>query len=399
MSGAIFGLWTEANTLEAKMGFSPTPHATTSDAVTEITIWSEYDIDTDTNLVYDSDATPCDQQKVRDFAKQLVSTVYPFICILGLVGNIFVVLTFTFYKRAKSMTDIYLLNMAIADILFGLTIPFWTVYHADSWIFGDFMCKLVQGVYKINFNCSMLLLACISIDRYIAIVQATRSFRFRAMTLTHKGTICLFVWMFSVVVSSVTYAFNQAYEHNNSNGPRCVCEPNYEGQDARTWKTVSLAVQVLLGFFLPFLIMFFCYAFIVRTLLRAHNFQRHKAIRVVIAVVVVFLICQIPYNLVILLSLIKLSRANDQCAFKKQMAYAKVVTETLAFFHCCLNPVLYAFLGVNFRNYFLKIMQDIWCLGKKYVTGPRSSRVSSDACVSRKTSEVYDERHISSFTM
>ncbi|XP_078503007.1 C-C chemokine receptor type 6 [Lissotriton helveticus] len=345
---------------------------------------------------YDSNSMPCNKEEIRAFSKLLLPVVYSLICIVGFVGNIFVVLTFTFYKRTKSMTDIYLLNMAVADILFVLTIPFWTVYRAKEWIFGDFMCKLVQSVYKINFNCSMLLLACIGIDRYIAIVQATRSFRCRAIMLTYKRIICVFVWIFSVLLTSVTYIFNTVYPHNNINGIKWVCEPQYKIEAAGTWKILSLSTQVLLGFLLPFLIMVFCYSLIVKTLLQAHNSQRHKAIRVVIAVVVVFLVCQIPYNIVII---VKAAKLSNECADQKLLAYAQLITEALAFLHCCLNPALYAFVGVEFRNYFLKIMRDIWCSSKKYMTGRSSLRLSSDVYLSRGTSEVYDDRHISSFTM
>ncbi|XP_014397870.1 PREDICTED: uncharacterized protein LOC106726663 [Myotis brandtii] len=72
------------------------------------------------------------------------------------------------------MTDVYLLNMALADILFVLTLPFWAVTHATGqWVFSSALCKLVRGVYAVNFHCGMLLLACISLDRYVAIVQAS----------------------------------------------------------------------------------------------------------------------------------------------------------------------------------------------------------------------------------
>ncbi|GAB0186982.1 centromere protein J-like [Grus japonensis] len=110
---------------------------------------------------------PCSKLEVRNFTKAFLPVAYSLICIIGLVGNIFVVMTFTLYERTKSMTDVYLLNMAIADILFVLTLPLWAVnYAADKWIFGDFICKMTRGIYAINFSCGMLLLAFISVDRF-----------------------------------------------------------------------------------------------------------------------------------------------------------------------------------------------------------------------------------------
>lgn len=159
-----------------------------------------------------SESEPCIMQAVRDFTKVFVPIAYSLICVFGLLGNSMVVMTFAFYKKARSMTDVYLLNMAITDILFVLTLPFWAVTHAtDTWIFGNAMCKLMKGMYAVNFNCGMLLLACISLDRYIAIVQATKSFRVRSRTLTHSKVICLTVWLVSIVISSPTFFFNKQY--------------------------------------------------------------------------------------------------------------------------------------------------------------------------------------------
>uniref|UniRef100_A0A452U4L0 C-C motif chemokine receptor 6 n=1 Tax=Ursus maritimus TaxID=29073 RepID=A0A452U4L0_URSMA len=247
---------------------------------------------------FDDDTLLCSLQEVRKFSGLFVPMAYSLICVFGLLGNILVVVTFAFYKKAKSMTDVYLLNMAIADILFVLTLPFWAVSHATGkWIFSNAMCKLMKGIYAINFNCGMLLLACISMDRYIAIVQATKSFRLRSRTLAHRRVICVVVWAASVLISGWTFVFNQKYRVQGSD----VCEPRYhEGSDPIKWKLLMLGLQLLFGFFIPLVFMVFCYMFIVKTLVQAQNSKRHKAIRVVVAVVLVFLACQVPHNMVLL---------------------------------------------------------------------------------------------------
>ncbi|XP_053568241.1 C-C chemokine receptor type 6 [Bombina bombina] len=346
---------------------------------------------------YDEDGMICNMEIVRRFIKTFSIVTYTIMFAWGLVGNLLVVLTFGYYKRTKSMTDVYLLNLAVADILFILTLPFWAVYkYKNEWIFKDFMCKVVRSIYKINFNCSMLLLAFVGIDRYIAIVQVTRSFNFRATAITYKKWICLFVWVITIAISGITYAFNAAYKHDN----QWVCEANYINNSTPVrLKLAVLAVQVSIGFFIPFLIMLFCYTFIIKTLLQAHNSQRHKAIRVVIAVASAFLLCQVPYNILLLIEAATLGKTTPFCSEKVNIAYAMFITETLAFFHCCLNPMIYAFVGVKFRNSFLKIIQDLLPRKHKYFRGNRSSRISSDTYTCRQTSEVYTKESGSSFTM
>ncbi|XP_014870594.1 C-C chemokine receptor type 6-like [Poecilia latipinna] len=69
--------------------------------------------------------------------------IHSIICILGLVGNSLVILTYALYKRTKSMTDVYLLNVAIADLLFVLALPFIVYNELYSWPMGQVACKLL----------------------------------------------------------------------------------------------------------------------------------------------------------------------------------------------------------------------------------------------------------------
>ncbi|EFB12948.1 hypothetical protein PANDA_007251, partial [Ailuropoda melanoleuca] len=347
---------------------------------------------------FDDDTLLCSLQEVRTFSGLFVPVAYSLICVFGLLGNILVVVTFAFYKKAKSMTDVYLLNMAIADILFVLTLPFWAVSHATGkWVFSNAMCKLMKGVYAVNFNCGMLLLACISMDRYVAIVQATKSFRLRSRTLAHRGLICVVVWAASVLISGWTFVFNQKYSVQGSD----VCAPRYhERSDPIKWKLLMSALQLLFGFFIPLAFMIFCYMFIVKTLVQAQNSKRHKAIRVVVAVVLVFLACQVPHNVALLVTAAQLGRMNRSCHGQKVLGYSTSVTEVLAFLHCCLNPVLYAFIGQKFRSYFLKIVKDLWCVRRRQkAPGFSCSRLHSETFVSRQNSETVDNENASSFTM
>ncbi|XP_041571187.1 C-C chemokine receptor type 6 [Taeniopygia guttata] len=342
--------------------------------------------------------SPCSKQEVRNFTKAFLPVAYSLICIIGLFGNIFVVMTFALYERAKSMTDVYLFNMAIADILFVLTLPLWAMnYATDEWIFGDFICKMTRGIYAINFSCGMLLLAFISVDRYIAIVQATKSFKLRARTLAHSKLICLAVWISSILISSPSFLYSESYSFS-INETKEICDHRFGRISESTMlKSLLLWLQVAFGFFIPFIFMIFCYTFIVKSLQQAQNSKRNKAIRVIVLIVAVFLICQVPYNIVLLITAVNMGKIDKSCDNDKIMAYAKYTTEAIAFLHCCVNPVLYAFIGVKFRSYFVKLMKDLWCKRHKK-DNKRNSRTNSDTYHSRQTSEILTDNG-SSFTI
>ncbi|XP_014823681.1 PREDICTED: C-C chemokine receptor type 6-like [Poecilia mexicana] len=319
--------------------------------------------------------------------------IHSIICILGLVGNSLVILTYALYKRTKSMTDVYLLNVAIADLLFVLALPFIVYNELYSWPMGQVACKLLHGSYSVNLYSGMLMLACISTDRYIAIVQARRSFRLRSLSSSY--IICALIWIFAFLVSVPTFHFYHWYEpsHNNiiwfngteeeeTTDPQYVCE--FKFGDSNTASIVKVAVpstQLAIGFFLPLLIMIFCYTAVIITLQKAKNFQRHKAVRVVMVVVLVFIVCHLPYNLALLYDTVSYFEHRD-CHAESSLRTAMSVLQTVAYLHCCLNPLLYAFIGVNFRSHFRRIFQKLCCVGKRYITPRRLSRVTSDIYMS-----------------
>ncbi|XP_043963045.1 C-C chemokine receptor type 6-like [Gambusia affinis] len=330
------------------------------------------------------DFEPCSFSDSNSVNFVVVPYIHTIICILGLVGNSLVILTFALYKRTKSMTDVYLLNVAIADLLFVLALPFIVYNELYSWPMGQVACKLLRGSYSVNLYSGMLMLACISTDRYIAIVQARRSFRLRSVS--NSRIICFLIWIFALLVSVPTFHFYHWYEPSHheitwfnsteeeeTTDPQYVCEWKFD--DSNTASIVKVAVpstQLAIGFFLPLLIMIFCYTSVIITLQKAKNFQRHKAIRVVMVVMLVFIACHLPYNLALLYETVSYFELRD-CHAESSLKTAMSVLQTVAYLHCCLNPLLYALMGVKFRNHFRRIFQNLCCLGQRYLAPRRLS--------------------------
>uniref|UniRef100_A0A673TES4 G-protein coupled receptors family 1 profile domain-containing protein n=1 Tax=Suricata suricatta TaxID=37032 RepID=A0A673TES4_SURSU len=118
----------------------------------------------------------------------------------------------------------------------------------------------------------------------------------------------------------------------------------------------SLEINIL-GLVIPLGTMLFCYSMIIRTLQHCKNEKKSKAVRMVFAVVALFLGFWAPYNMVLFLeTLVELEVLQD-CTFERHLDYAIQATETLAFVHCCLNPVIYFFLGEKFRKYLVQLFK------------------------------------------
>lgn len=79
-----------------------------------------------------------------------------------------------FYRSKCSLTDRYRLHLSAADLLFVLALPFWAVDAAlADWRFGAATCVGMHVIYTVNLYGSVLILAFISLDRYLAVVRAT----------------------------------------------------------------------------------------------------------------------------------------------------------------------------------------------------------------------------------
>ncbi|KAG8537954.1 hypothetical protein GDO81_023510, partial [Engystomops pustulosus] len=312
---------------------------------------------TDANTYSPSDdASPCrDSVSTNKYA---VSVIYSIVFLLNVVGNSLVIVVLYYNKQKRSSTDIYLLNLAFADLLFSITLPFWAAYRVSDWLFGIGMCKVVSILQEVNFHSGIFLLACISVDRYMAIVWATELFTEKKHWVKF---ITAAVWTISFILSIPTIWFR-----NIIVTPSRVrlCHEDL-GEDTENWIIRIRIGRNVIGFFLPLLVMIFCYGSVIKTLCQTKNRQKFRAMKVILAVFFVFLICFLPYNITgIVDSLMRTGHINQTCARREQLDTALYITEVIGFTHSCINPILYAFIGYKFRQSFLTILANKGIISK-----------------------------------
>ncbi|KAM8966308.1 LOW QUALITY PROTEIN: C-X-C chemokine receptor type 6 [Pelodytes ibericus] len=283
-------------------------------------------------------------EELKVLHELFLPVIYSITCIFGLFGNLVVLIIFIFYEKVKTLTDIFLVNLAIADMIFLCTLPFLAYQAAKEWIFGEVMCKIIRATYRINLYTSMLILTCITFDRFISITQATKLNRFQIQRHKWGKVICAVAWGLSVILAVPQLIYNQTQSAN-------VCYEIYEPQHIEVLVT---SVQMAVGFYVPLMTMLFCYTLIIKTLIKTSSFQKHKSIKIIFTVMVVFVVTQLPFNIVLLMYALNKNHLHDLHFFK-----ALIITEAIAYLHACLNPVLYFFVGMKFRKNFWKIMSDL----------------------------------------
>ncbi|XP_039621854.1 cysteinyl leukotriene receptor 1 isoform X1 [Polypterus senegalus] len=287
---------------------------------------------------------------IDDFRNQVYSTIYSLISVFGLVGNGFAlyVLIRTYHQRTTF--HIYMLNLAIADLLCVSTLPLRVVYYVSKgqWYFGDFLCRVSSYAFYVNLYCSIFFMTAMSCTRFIAIVFPVRNLQL--VTEKKAKIVCVIIWVFICLIST---PFLMGGQYTEGNKTKCFEPPPRNNViKLQILNYISLAV----GFTIPFLIIIICYTGIIWTLnttsksMKQNKNTKTKAIRMIIIVMAAFLISFMPYHIQRTVHLAFLREQNTSCTDIIYMQKSVVVTLCLAASNCCFDPLLYFFSGENFRK-------------------------------------------------
>ncbi|KPP67529.1 somatostatin receptor type 5-like [Scleropages formosus] len=280
----------------------------------------------------------------------LIPLIYITVCVIGLGGNTLVIHIVLHYSKTESVTNIYILNLAIADELFMLGLPFLAVQNALlTWPFGSIMCRLVMTVDGINQFTSIFCLTMMSIDRYLAVVHPIRSSKWRKPQVAKAVNLTVWVVSFIVVLPVVIFA-----DVVKDGGTCNIIWP----EPAEIWKATFIIYTSTIGFFGPLLVITLCYLLIVVKVrsagkkVRATSTKRKKSerkvTRMVIIVVAVFVLCWLPFYALNIVNLLVVLPGEFRGLY-----YFVVV---LSYANSCANPILYGFLSDNFKRGFRKAL-------------------------------------------
>ncbi|XP_069479167.1 platelet-activating factor receptor [Ambystoma mexicanum] len=294
-----------------------------------------------------------------DFRYMLFTVSYSIIFIIGSIANIYVLLIFTriYPVRRLSEIKIFMMNLTVADLLFLVTLPLWIMYyhHNGDWIMPGFLCNIAGCFFFINTYCSVAFLGVISYNRFRAVTRPVET----AQSTAWKRGIVISVVVWSLIVISALYFFfvtgTNVESFEGHNVTRC-----FEGYDSKNSKPVVIIHFILVAFFcFVFLIVMVCNIIIIKTLLsqpsqmRQSNNVKQRALKMVCAVLAVFVVCFLPHHIVHgpwTLTTLQLWRVED-CAFRQVLNDAHQVTLCLMGTNCVLDPVIYCFLTKNFRRH------------------------------------------------
>nr|UOF75626.1 CXCR5 [Bostrychus sinensis] len=312
------------------------------------------------NLTDSKDSCQNEEAAMQNFHAVFLPVFYSLIFLLGVAGNGLMITVLLRRRRFLRITEIYLLHLALADLMLIFTFPFDAADAVTGWMFGKLMCKLTGLLKNLNLFSGSFLLACIGFDRYLAIVHAIPSIQIRQPKTVHLISILL--WSVCLVFSLPNVLF-LTVTRGDINSSHLFCSYGQYGIHANNWVHTNSILNHLC-FFFSFAVMAYCYTAIVVTLYKSQKSQaKQGAIRLALLITTVFFFCWLPHNIALLMNTLVDIRfiINDSCNYHASLQSALEVTKCLGIAHCCLNPFLYAFVGVRFRNELIQLLCDLGC--------------------------------------
>lgn len=323
------------------------------------------------------------------------------------------VILYRSFRRTKrwNASLIYMVNLASTDFMYGLSLPFLVAGYVmrDRWVFGDFMCRLVRFLFYFNLYCSISFLTCISVHRYLGICHPMK-----VITLETKKAVkctCALVWIVVFALTCPIFRFAQtshvsrptelgAHSGSSVNPGRRLTEEYRncwdDAIDEEFPDYIPYGITLhLLGFFLPFSIIAWCYSHVVLTIFRTLHFQsssrraprdrrrrrcawrkshgpaigrkgrrasaevtgegisvslgarspcaerRRKSIKTIVAVTTLFALCFFPFHVTKTVFLLLKLNKGVACRTMAAVSVCYKVTRPLASFNAWLNALLY----------------------------------------------------------
>ncbi|CAG5859409.1 relaxin-3 receptor 1-like [Menidia menidia] len=280
-----------------------------------------------------------------------ISVVYSVVCAVGLVGNLLVFFLMRLRQgRKRSTINFFIINLAVTDFQFVLTLPFWAVDTAldFSWPFGDAMCKIVLSVTVMNMYASVFFLTAMSVTRYLSVATALKKKAYRRSSCVKW--VCAVLWVAATLATAPTAIFSTV---TVVAGEKLCLLKFPEGHD---WLALYHIQKILIAFIIPMLIVSVNYlmllSFVRRKSMEGSNPKRRSRVTKSVAIVVLsFFFCWMPNHAITFWGvLVKFNAVNWDTSYYMVHTYVFPVTVCLAHTNSCLNPVLYCLMRPEIRK-------------------------------------------------
>ncbi|NXH15720.1 PAR4 protein, partial [Bucco capensis] len=292
----------------------------------------------------------------------LIPCLYSLVFLLGLPANALAL--WVLATRAEKLTStVFLLNLAIADLLLTLVLPFKIIYYflGNHWPFGEGLCRLTTAAFYGNMYCSVLLLTCISVDRYLAVVHPFFSRSFRTPALA--ACTCAAVWLCAALLTLPLTLQQQSYPLYGAELTLCHdVLPRHEEDGYYFYYFTCLIVCAFLS---PLLVMLFSYCSVLRALLRSGK-RYSYSVKLTALVLFTLVAFYTPSNVLLLVHY-----SSYSCKLYGKLYISYMVSLAVSAFNSCADPFVYYYVSEDFRE---KVRRKFFRHSKQTTTSLKTSK-------------------------
>ncbi|XP_059214251.1 delta-type opioid receptor-like [Centropristis striata] len=255
-------------------------------------------------------------------------------------GNLLVIWTILRHIKKRSHTVVLILHLAAADLLVLITLPLWIYSLVHTWVFGEVFCKALVYIINVCMFSSIFFITLMSVERYLAICHPFVTMRWKSKTIMNKCLVLL--WMLAFLLG-VPGALTKPSD-NSDGADQCFM---------REFSSVTQAVmlsclETLGGFVIPFIIITICYCLVAAQLRKMSYNSKQKSMVLVLAVVIAFILCWLPYHIIYIIDLAcNLGLCTEHTHVPQSVVF---ISGALVFISSSVNPVLYTFFARKFQR-------------------------------------------------
>lgn len=290
-----------------------------------------------------------------------LAVLYALFFLFGLAGNLLALWVFLRLHPKKNSVRIFLINLALADLLLVICLPFRVVYHSNNnqWVMPSLLCRIVGNVFYMNMYISIVLLGFISVDRYLKFQRA--SCRRWFLQSRWSAMVCGVLW----AVSFAAVAPLIVKTENNNETHQCF---QYKKLCNSKWKAYFNFVIVAI-FWVVYSALVMSYGKIGMKLLTASRdkpdfpnaAKYNKTAWKSFFVLFTFTVCYAPYHFVRIFYIMSQMEPDVSCDKMKMLDKTNEVVLLLSALNSCLDPVMYFLLCSSIRKVTLKFICNCFC--------------------------------------
>uniref|UniRef100_G3T1U7 Neuropeptide FF receptor 2 n=2 Tax=Loxodonta africana TaxID=9785 RepID=G3T1U7_LOXAF len=302
---------------------------------------------------------------------------YFLIFFLCMVGNTVVCFIIMRNKHMHTVTNLFILNLAISDLLVGIfCMPITLLDNIIAgWPFGNTMCKISGLVQGISVAASVFTLVAIAVDRFRCVVYPFKP----KLTIKTAFVIIVIIWVLAITIMSPSAVMLHVQEEKyyrvrlNSQGktsPVYWCREDWPNQEMRKIYTTVLFANIYLA---PLSLIVIMYGRIGISLFktpvphtgkqnqeqwRAVSKKKQKVIKMLLIVALLFILSWLPLWTLMMLSDYADLSPNELYVIN---IYIYPFAHWLAFCNSSVNPIIYGFFNENFHRGFQDAFQLQFC--------------------------------------